>query len=283
MNNLSGIVAGLSEAEYHAHPAFSATQAKRILESPARFKYKQDHPDKPKNEFDFGSAVHSKILGTGYTIVPIPDDLLAANGAISTAAAKEFVAATRADGQIPVKAHVAAEVKAVAEAVLAHPAARSLLEQQAGIPEAPVFATCPETGVQLRARFDLLAPICVDLKTIGTTASGVDFAKNAASFGYDVQQGHYLDTLQYATGERRELLFVVVEAVAPHLVAVHRFDLEFMKMGRVKAMQARKIWAECQETGVWPGFGDDITTVSPPGWAVREFEDLYADELEMVI
>lgn len=282
MNGLSGIVANLTEAEYHAHPAFSATQAKRILESPARFKYKLDHPDKPKNEFDFGSAAHSKVLGTGYEIVAIPDELLASNGAISTAAAKEFVAGVRAEGKIPVKAHIAAEVDALAEAVLAHPAARALLEQE-GTPEASVFSTCPETGVQLRARFDFLAPISVDLKTIGTTASGVDFAKNAASFGYDTQQGHYLDTLEYATGERRELLFVVVEAAAPHLVAVHRFDLEFMEMGRVKAMQARKLWAECHETGVWPGFGDDISTVSPPMWAVREFEDLYADELEMVI
>ncbi len=282
MNELNGIITGLSEADYHAHPAFSSTQAKRLLESPARFKWKLDHPDKPKNEFDFGSAAHSKVLGTGYEIVPIPENLLAANGAISTAAARAFVAEVRAEGKIPVKAHVAAEVDALAEAVLAHPTARTLLEQ-AGTAEASVFSTCPETGVQLRARFDYLAPICVDLKTIGTTASGTDFAKNAASYGYDVQSGHYLDTLEYATGERRELVFIVVEAAAPHLVAVHRFNLEFNEMGRVKAMAARRFWRECNETGVWPGYGDDITTVSPPGWAVREFEEQYADELEMVI
>ena len=58
---------GMSEAEYHAHPAFSASKAKAILDSPARFKWEYiDGNREQKKAFDVGSAVHAKVLGTGY-------------------------------------------------------------------------------------------------------------------------------------------------------------------------------------------------------------------------
>jgi hypothetical protein len=283
MTDLHGIVAGLDEQTYHAHPSFSSTQAKRILESPARFKWRLDNPEPSKKEYDVGSAAHSKVLGTGYSIIEIPEELLSSNGSISTAAAKAFVADVRAEGKIPVKAAVVRAVDAMAEAVLAHPTARRLVEQD-GIPEASVFSTDPDSGVKLRARFDYLAPEPFDFKTIGTTASTDDFAKNVASYGYDVQWGHYRDTLHYATGDLRDMVFVVVEADAPHLVAVHQLDPEFREMGTVKARRARDIWRQCTETGVWPGYSDDITIVKPPMWAVYEFEEKYAPErAEMVV
>jgi hypothetical protein len=161
------------------------------------------------------------------------------------------------------------------EAVLAHPTARALFEQD-GMAEASVFATDPDTGVNLRARFDYLASICVDLKTTAKEASAAGFARSVANFGYDVQRGHYLPTLELATDEVREMVFVVVETEAPHLVAVHQLDRDFADMGLKKARRARELFAECTASGVWPGYPSDVQLVIPPMYAVYDFQDNYS-------
>jgi hypothetical protein len=271
----NGIVHGMDELEYHAHPALSSTQARQILDSPARYNYARSHPQGHKAAFDLGTAVHSRVLGTGAQMVAIPLELLATNGAASTKAAKEFIEQARADGLIPVKEEVAAEVHEMTEAVLAQPNARLLFEQE-GEAEASVFSTDPDTGVELRARFDFLGKVAVDLKTTGKEASAGGFAKSVANFGYEVQQGHYLDTLQFATGETRKFVFVVVETAAPYLVGVHMLDRDFTEMGAVKARRARQIYAECTASGVWPGYPIDIGLIPPPMYAVYDFQDNFS-------
>lgn len=275
MTEYSGIVPVLDEAQYHAHHALSSTQARQLLKSPAHYRYALSHPQAPKSAFDLGTAVHAKVLGVGAQIAVIPAEVLATNGAVSTTAAKEFIAQARAGGLIPVKADVAAEVDEMSEAVLAHPNARLLFEQD-GQAEASVFATDLETGVELRARFDLLAPVCVDLKTTGKEASKDGFSKSVASFGYDVQRSHYLDTLELITGERRRMLFVVVESTAPYLVGVYELDRDFSDMGDVKAKAAREKLAACTRADTWPGYPTEIGLVIPPMYAVYDFQDNYS-------
>lgn len=269
------IVNDMPEAEYHARPELSSTGARLLLDSPARFHYAQTHPQAHKNAFDLGSAVHSKVLGVGAYSIVIPEELLATNGAASTKAAKDFMEQARSEGLIPIKAEVGNSVDAMVEAVLAHPTAKALFEQE-GQAEASVFATDPVTGIEVRARFDYLAPICVDLKTTAKDGSAAGFAKTVANFGYDVQRGHYLPTLEFATGERREMVFVVVETDAPHLVAVHQLDRDFVEMGEKKAQRARELFAECTASGIWPGYPTDVQLIIPPMYAVYDFQDNYS-------
>lgn len=279
-DTLTGIVADLPEETYFASPALSSTGARLILDSPARFHYRQTHPEPITRAFDVGSAVHAKVLGVGAPIVTIPDSILASNGAISTKEAKEFVEQARLDGLIPVKEAVADEIHAMVEAVLSHPTARTVLEQ-AGMSEASVFATDDETGVDLRARFDFLAdddalmPWAVDLKTTATSASPSGFAKAAASHGYHVQQGHYIDALEIVTGIRRPFIFIVVEKDPPHLVAVHQLDRDFTDMGHVAARAARARYRECTDTDTWPGYDTAITLTPPPVWAIYDHQDRF--------
>jgi hypothetical protein len=270
-----GIIPNLPESEYHSLPSLSSTGAKRLLESPARFHYEQTHPRADKDEFDLGSAVHSKVLGTGYEIVVIPDAVLDARGGLSTAKAKEFVTDARTRGAIPIKPAVADQVNGMAEAVLAHPIARELFEQD-GIAEASVFATDPETGVQLRARFDFLAERCVDLKTTGKRADKATFSRTVFDYGYDVSHAHYLHTLELVTGELRRFLFPVVETEPPYLVAVHSLDLEYAEIGAGKARRARQLFATCTELDDWPGYPSEVNLVIPPMFAVYDFQDNYS-------
>lgn len=270
-----GIIPNLPEAEYHAHPALSSTGAKRILESPARFHYEQTHPRADKDEFDLGSAVHSKVLGTGYEIVVYPDDVLDARGGLTTARAKEFAAEVRGRGAIPIKRGVAEQVNAMAEAVLAHPVARELFEQT-GIAEASVFAKDPATGIELRARFDYLAETCVDLKTTGKRADAASFSRTVFDYGYDVSHAHYRHTLEIVTGELRRFLFPVVETEPPYLVAVHSLDKDYADIGAGKAKRARELFALCTELDDWPGYPTEVNLVIPPMFAVYDFQDNYS-------
>lgn len=262
----------LAENEYHADPALSSSRARRLLESPAKFHWGESHPEPSKAAFDLGTAVHSKVLGTGADTVAIPAGLLATNGAASTAAAKEFIAEARAKGLTPVKAEVAATVEAMTESVLAHPEARRLFEQS-GNPEASVFATDPTTNVDMRARFDYLPdftvddPWTVDLKTTAKSAAPEEFARTIANLGYYVQQEWYLHAYAIATGDfMARMKFVVVETDAPHLVGVYSLATEFAEMGRQKVQRALTTYAKCIESGVWPGYDTNPDPIQPPTW-----------------
>jgi hypothetical protein len=264
----------MREDEYHRHPALSSTNARRLLESPAKFKWAQTHAQATKAEFDLGHAVHSKVLGVGAQTVVIPETALAENGAASTTAAKKFIADARGEGKIPVKRAIADEVNAMAEAVLAHPMAAVLLSQ-VGAPEVSVFAHDPETGIELRARFDYLpsagqTPVAVDLKT-ANDASPRGFAKAAATHGYHVQRGQYLDVHEYAGGiDLAGFAFVVVETEAPYLVGVYKLNSDWEDLGVQRAREARRIYKRCLETDTWPGYGDSMQSLSAPFWLIAD-------------
>lgn len=277
----------MAEHVYHSRPELSSTEARLILESPAKYRWKKDHPPliEPSKKFDIGSAVHSKVLGIGYEAVVIPDNILASNGAVSTTAAKEFVANARAEGKIPLKSSEFQPIADAAEAVLAHKGARQLFMQPSNA-EVSVFSTDPETGVEVRGRFDFLptntatsAPsrVAVDLKTT-RDASPDGFTKAIVSYQYDVQHAWYVDALRFDTGEAAELVFVAVEKDPPYLVGVYQLPVIWKRMGHRKAAEARRIYADATATGMWAGYDDGVQLLSPPNYVIYDFEERYPNE-----
>lgn len=275
------IVLSLPEAEYHAHPALSSTGARKLLTAPREFQWYMNNPQPPKAAFDLGHAAHAKVLGIGAATVVIPTELLAKDGAASTTAAKEFIAAAYEKGETPVKQAVKDEVDAMAEAILRNPEARELLEQE-GTAEASVFATDPETGIDLRARFDFLPnamqhnPVAVDLKTTSGRADAESFSKVVANLGYDVQDAHYLHTHAIVQGDASMTMkFIVVESNAPYLVAVHELSFEFAEIGMARARKARQLFARWKDTpGIWDGYDSDPLPLQPPLWHIYQNSEL---------
>lgn len=260
----------MPEQTYHARPELSSTGARRILDSPARFNYWRTHPEAPKREFDLGSAVHSKVLGVGYGIEVLDFKDFRTN------AAKEAEADARARGLIPVLQRVYDEVGPIAESVLAHPTARLFFEQD-GNPEVSVFSTDRETGVQMRARFDFLPKrqkgrrVAVDLKTSGLAVSPSAFARSVARHGYDVQDGHY----KHTEGDPDlEMVFIAVEVEPPYLVSLNALDREFAEIGAKRAARARRLFAECTASGMWPGYAMEVVALHPPVFHVNEFMEM---------
>lgn len=270
------IIHDLGEREYHARPELSSTQARQILDSPARYRWQLTQPPRTSDSFDVGHAAHAKILGVGNQVVEYPDEHLTPSGAVSTKAATiAWADEQRANGRIPITATHARHIDAMAENVLAHAEARALLEQP-GHAEASVFATCDETGIDVRARFDYLPdlnlanPIAFDLKTIGTKATYREFAKSVHTYGYHVQSGHYRDTLRLATGDTIPLQFVVVEKNAPHFVAVYELDDLYADIGTDHARQARRTLRECLDSGIWPTGLEEVQYLDAPQWLIED-------------
>lgn len=275
----AGIFGGVSDEDYHADPvprgSLSSSGARWMLSSPAIFRYRTTHRKESK-EFDIGHAVHAKVLGEGMKVAQIPDELLASNGAVSTKAAKEFIAEARANGLIPLKRTEFYPVEKMAEAILAHPTANLLLER-GGIPEASIFATDPVTGEWVRARPDFLPDnhsgertICVDVKTAESAHPGA-FSRSAAKWGYHQQAPFYLDALTEVRGDESPLMrFVIVEKSEPWLVSVCELDEEAIDKGRERNRLALDLWHQCRESGLWPGYGDEVHQVRLPIWALMD-------------
>ncbi|ANJ26788.1 PD-(D/E)XK nuclease-like domain-containing protein [Agromyces aureus] len=264
MSDLQGIVHDLPDEAYFAHDSLSSTGARRLLDSPARYRWEQEHPQPPRQAFDEGHAIHTLVLGTGSNIVELDFDNF------RTKVAQEERDAVYAAGGVPMLVKDMAPIRATAEAVLAHPTARRLFEQD-GHAETSLFATVD--GVPCRARFDFYAPVGVDLKTTAGRADRHGFSQSAAKYGYDVQDAWYRDVREVVTGERGEFIFVVVEKDAPNLIGVHQLDRDFVDLGRAKARRARETFLRCTETNTWPGYPEPIQLVVPPVWLINDAID----------
>lgn len=282
MNYHNEIVLDLPDATYHEHPALSSSGIRLLLPeykgSPKKFQWERTHK-RTSMSFDIGHAVHSKVLGIGAGIILYPEEHLTPSGNPSTR--KETVAwevEQRAAGYTIVSPDDAQRVDAMAEAALSHPTARPLFEV-CGMREASVFAEID--GVPVRARFDALSgetrngTYAVDLKTTDdATPNG--FTRSVHKWGYPVQVAHYDEVHRAATGRGiDEFWLVACEKNGPFEVGVYQIEPFWIDMARKKTAAARRIFAECTASGIWPGYDEKPQTLTAPAWAVIEHEMQY--------
>lgn len=268
---LHGVVDGLPDAEYHAHPALSSSGARKLLppSTPAHYRYWADHPQPPKRAFDLGHAVHKLVLGAGPELVVIQAD------SYQTKAAQQLRAGAYAIGAVPLLAHEHDEAVAMAEAVLAEPMAAALFNPDHGRPEQSLFWTDEETGAPLRARLDWLPDVhggrmvIPDLKTC-VSASRDHLRKAAYEYGYYVQGPWYMAGIRaLGLADDVTFVFVFVEKDPPHLTVVRQLDPDALHAGREDMRRAVDLYADCLAADQWPGYDPDIELISLPPWAYR--------------
>jgi hypothetical protein len=269
MGDTKGLVPDVPETQYHADPALSQSQAKVLLDCPARYRWQLDNPREDTQAFDIGHAAHAKVLGVGAEIEALDFD------SWRTKAANEAATAARAAGRTPLLRKDADAVDRMAEAVLAHPTARAILEREGDSELSAWWQDAADDGrtVNCRARFDRITttlseqPALVDLKTTARSAAPGTFAKAVVDYGYDLQAAWYTHGFEVITGQPASFTFVVVEKDAPHLVAVHTLDDYFLERGERLRREAINIYAACAAADEWPGWGDEIHLLTPPRWA----------------
>ena len=273
----AGVYPDMPDVEYHLDPvpggSLSSTGARRILDCPAKFRYEQDHPVY-KQVFDFGSAAHKLVLGTGPELVVIDAEDW------RTKAAREARDEARAFGKSPVLTHEYEQVKAMAAEIRWHPLAGRLFNPADGQAEVSLFWVDAEYPVWRRARLDWLRPgtetrraLIIDYKS-ADSASPDAFAKSAANLGYHQQDAFYGDGVRaLGLDDDPGFLFVVQEKTPPYLVTVCELTGVAREVGRQRNRRAIERFRDCREAGIWPGYSDGVEYISLPAWALRDLEE----------
>lgn len=272
----------IPEDIYHADPvpggSLSSTGARLLVEpgGPAKFDWARRHGKLPTEAMEFGTAAHHEILGTGAEVVPIDAENY------QTKKAQQARDEARARGAVPMLPHQLDALGAMAQALREHPLASALLTGW-GRPEQSAFWRDKETGVICRSRYDVfptgktvLGRVLVpDYKT-AKDAGPEAFAKAVNERGYHQQAPFYLDGLRALrlADEDAAFAFVVQEKTPPFLVAVYQLDAAALMIGAHRNRKALRTYAECAASGHWPGYSEDIETVSLPAWVEnRAWED----------
>lgn len=295
----------MREVDYRALPALSGTGVSTLLESPADWLWKQEHPTQTTPAMMFGTLVHALTLNNyteaedPYAFTPAavdPSVVLSPFESFRGAEARAWRDEQRAAGFEPVNqsdyqklvdkaeatnaalqakkddAHQRAQV--LADAVHAHDVAGRILSAPGS---AEVVVSGDYDGAALKGRIDWLpvgGPI-VDLKTarnvnLRAMSSALD------SFGYATQLAHYgllADRLD------RPYIIAVRNEQRP-AVAVYRLGQATWDAALRATERAWDIYAECVKTGVWPDpHANRVLDVDAPYWTIERLngQDL-ADE-----
>jgi hypothetical protein len=225
--------------------------------------------------FDFGSAAHKEVLGTGPEIVKVNADNW------RTKYAQQAKKAAHAAGKLPLLRDQYKHVMEMADAIRRHPIASAVLQPEGGIPEASIFWVDQESGVWRRARLDVLPARGVGRLIIGEYKSALSadpdkWAKSAADYGYHMQASWYrAGAVALDLGADPVVLFIVQEKTPPYLVSPIQLDTVAMRIGETLNRRAISIYAECTASGYWPGYTDDVAHTTLPRWYERDhLEDL---------
>ena len=255
----------ISNEEYHADPAISASQLKEIGRSP--FHYWSRYLDPSRTPAIATSAM--KLGSLTHCCVLEPDQVSARYGITPdrrSNAGKALAAEMEASGIEAVTAQEMEQALAMAASVRSNSTAALLLSN--GQAEQSFWWDDIATGMRCKCRPDWLSAdgeTIVDLKTC-QDASAAGFAKAVAAFQYQLQAAHYLcGTLA------KRFIFVAVEKSAPYAVGVYELDAEAMVHGSVLRHNALQRIQDCRAINEWPGYTDgSIQTLQLPGWALKD-------------
>lgn len=247
-------------AAYHAHPALGSSRLRELLKSPAHFRA---NLRRESEALALGSLVHTLVLephafSERYLVVPKIDG--------RTKEGKAAKAALADDPRIAVDGETMAEASACATSIMSHRVYQQIRDAQV---EHTVFWTDAETGIECKARFDVLGPLLVDLKTT-RDASPKGFQRAIATYGYHIQAAHYMAGARANGMDPRGFLFACVETSPPYLPAGYLMGNPTLEQGERERREALAIYAQCLRDDRWPGYNDDrIEVIDLPNWAQK--------------
>ena len=252
----------ISNADYHADPAVSASHLKTVMQSPYHYWSRYLDPDRvamvPTAAMRLGSLTHCAVLE--------PDELTKRYQLAPDRRTKEGKAAVvemAAAGIEAVSEADLAQALQMADAVRSNSTAALLLAN--GQAEQSFWWDDIATGMRCKCRPDWFdGETIVDLKTC-QDASPAGFARAVAQWSYQVQAAHYLcGTLA------KRFVFVAVEKSAPYAVGVYELNTEAMVHGSVLRHNALQRIQDCRAINEWPGYTDGIQTLQLPCWALKD-------------
>lgn len=267
----------MAEDDYHAdpcpEPSLSNSGARLLYQTcPSIFWHRRLDPPAPSKALLFGTAAHKWILEGAtfeerYTVLSPAHSNRSALG-------KATVESIEAKGRIPIPYADWQTIRAMREAMEAHPFASNAF--RGGRPEMSLFWQDQLLGVWCRARPDYLpdrGSIVVDYMT-ARSVHPEDLRKALVTFGYDAKADWLMRGVR-ALGliDKPSVAYVIQQSDPPYPVVVARLTPTTLLGGRMKNDLALALFAKSLRTGVWPGYGDhDVIDLDLPEWEHRRLE-----------
>lgn len=266
----------------------SASGLKQMLRSPAHFRHWCASPgdDKESDALTFGKAFHCATLEPDvfvrqYIVVeagapryPTAAQWNAKKRSPDSQAAVDYWTAWNANNAGRTRLSLADYDRArrMADSVRAHPMARGLLV--GGDRETTFRWQDEQTGLDCKARADLYASgeFLMDLKTC-RDASHEGFARAVASYAYDLQAAHYLDGIRSNGDSIKWFVFLACESEAPYVCQPYLLDAAAETRGVQLRDRAIRKQRECLDAGHWPGYSEQLSTLTLPAWAFFGIEE----------
>ncbi len=111
-----------------------------------------------------------------------------------------------------------------------------------------------------------------DIKVLSEGSAGPgQFSKIIADRRYHVAAAYYLRLWNQLNpdDQRQHFVYVLVERDEPNLVATYTLGPNSIEAGERELIRSLEIYAECRESGVWPGFPAGFQPIDIPQWAIK--------------
>lgn len=180
-----------------------------------------------------------------------------------------------------------ADVQTMASLARAHPVSRVVFEGYGskGFAEASIFSVDPATAVRVKIRPDFMLPPCdafpngliIDGKST-TDASKEGFARQVWNLDYGLQAAFYTYVFQIAmrTAGRPAFLWLAQEKDRPFASAYYGAGADLIGYWDKRIAAVMPAIAQCQRSGVWPGYPQTVNELALPGWAEKQVADAAA-------
>lgn len=246
--------------EYFSAAGLSASGLKRLIKSPAHYKYAPPSPD--TDALRIGRAIHAVNLeGDWDSVVVAP----AINRRTKDGRAEYAAFLAENEGRTVVCEEEMATITGMYASLRSHKTAMNILSLAESF-EASFFWS--ESGVRCKSRADVLCkkiPIIAEYKTT-EDASVRGFGRSITSYNYWVAVSHYLAGGFSELSDDCRYLFIVQEKHPPYLVAVYRPDDDFIARATERRRVLLDLYADCTANNYWPGYSEGIETIKLAEW-----------------
>lgn len=302
-----GIYDSLPEMDYHQGEGLSASTLVEMGRSPAHCKAMMDGlREKRTRALDLGQALHCAVLEperfpSAYIEAPNPlDPKYEGVLPVADVKLKEHCKALGISGYSKLKKddlkkailevapesrfwdEVVAEAEAMATvlsendmdlcqgvmaSVQSHCKASSAFSK--GIAERSIYWEDSETGFLCRGRMDYYREdlgIIFDLKSC-VDARYSKFQRDIMNYHYHQKASWYLDGCRALGLPANGFAWLAIEKEQPYAIGLYMASDEMLELGRAEIRLMLNQFAECQQSGIWPGYPDEFCTIELPDWA----------------
>jgi len=254
----------ISNRQYHSHPAISSTGFKYFLsDCPAKY---QDYLKrnkgvsgikKQKDEYAEGTALHIRILEPekfNNEVVEQPEDIEKRSGARWESFLRDNYdkCVLRRGGIEKI------EDMAKAWQYDGHSLAMSLIREDGPV-EVSYFWIFD--GIMTKVRPDKInhtRNLIIDLKST-KSASINSFRRDVRRYHYDLSAILYKRGYKAVTGNDYDFVWIAQEKEKPYRIAVYAPGEDMIELGEEKLKIAHENYSRCMETGLFPGYPNEIT------------------------